>query len=58
MTKFIPSESKYELTMSDKMLQHPTRHHETQIKAKFLPWKCHYCGKYGHIKPHYYIPLY
>jgi len=55
MTKFIPSESKYEFTMSDQMLQHPARHQKTQIKAKFLPWKCHYCGKYGDIKPYCYI---
>jgi hypothetical protein len=33
------------------MLQHPARHQETQTKFKFWPWKCHYGGKYGHIKP-------
>ena len=40
--------------MSDQMLQHPARHQKTQIKVKFSPWKCHYCGKYDHIKPYCY----
>ncbi|XP_050878662.1 uncharacterized protein LOC127082468 [Lathyrus oleraceus] len=51
VTKFIPLERKYEPMMSDQMLQHPARHQETQTKVKFLPWKCDYYGKYGHIKP-------
>ena len=51
MTKFIPPERKYEPMMSDQVLQHLARHQETQIKVKFFPWKCHYCGKYGHINP-------
>lgn len=33
--------------MSGKMSQHPVKH---PYKAKFLPWKCHYCGRYGHKK--------
>ena len=33
------------------MLQHPGRHHGILTKAKPSPWRCHYCGEYGHIKP-------
>jgi hypothetical protein len=55
VTKFIPPERKYEPMMSEQMLQHLAIHQETQTKVMFLPWKCHYCGKYGHIKPFCYI---
>jgi hypothetical protein len=54
VTKFIPPERKYKPMMSDQMLQHPSGHQETQTKVKVLPWKCHYYGKYGHIKPFFY----
>jgi hypothetical protein len=53
LTKFIPPERKYEPMISNQMLQHPARQQETQIKVKFLSCKCHYYGKYGHIKPFY-----
>ncbi|MCI13916.1 gag-pol polyprotein, partial [Trifolium medium] len=31
------------------MSRHPTRHRETQSKP--VLWKCHYCGRNGHIRP-------
>ncbi|KAK2457616.1 gag-protease polyprotein [Trifolium repens] len=33
------------------MLPHPAPHQELIHKKKFTSWKCHYCGKHGHIKP-------
>jgi len=36
------------------MLRHPSRHKKTQTKVKFVPLKCQYYGKYGHIKHYYY----
>jgi hypothetical protein len=37
--------------MLDQMLSHPTPHQKPAHKGKFTAWKCHYCGKNGHIKP-------
>ncbi|KAL3034124.1 hypothetical protein AAZX31_02G175300 [Glycine max] len=48
MTKFVPAKNSTGATMS----QHRSRHHGTQQKrSKRKNWRCHYCGKYGHIKP-------
>jgi hypothetical protein len=33
------------------MLSHPTPHQKPAYKGKSTAWKCHYCGKNGHIKP-------
>jgi hypothetical protein len=35
-----------------KMSHHVSQHHkERQHKGKHQRWRCHYCGKFGHIKP-------
>ena len=48
MTEFVPAKNSTGATMS----QHRSRHHGTQQKkSKRKKWRCHYCGKYGHIKP-------
>jgi hypothetical protein len=33
------------------MWAHSTPHHKSSHKGKFTSWKCHYCGKNGHLKP-------
>ena len=46
--KFVPAA----LNSEPKMSRHPSRHHgKQQKKAQRQHWKCHYCGKQGHIKP-------
>jgi hypothetical protein len=54
MTKFVPPKRTDEFVMSNQMLQHPIRHLKNQARIKQLPWKCHYCGRFGHIKLYYY----
>jgi hypothetical protein len=54
VTKKFHSQRKCDVLMSGQMLQYPIRHQETRTKAKCGPWKCHYCGQHGHIKPFYY----
>ncbi|GAU50915.1 hypothetical protein TSUD_411150, partial [Trifolium subterraneum] len=37
--------------MSRKVPQHPTQHHDNSYYKKHRPWRCHYCGRKGHIRP-------
>ena len=40
---------------SSKKSQHLVRHVDTQIKGlKQTTWICHYCGRYGHLRPYCY----
>jgi hypothetical protein len=45
-TKFVPAQKKFE---PSRIWSHSTPHQKH--KGKFNAWKCHYCGKNGHIKP-------
>src|SRR4051812_31849231 len=46
------SRTKPEAEMSKPMSKHVTQHHEKgEMKRKFQRWRCHYCGRFGHIKP-------
>src|ERR1044072_3162941 len=39
-------------SMSKKMSQHRAQHQDQRnMKKKFQRWRCHYCGRFGHIKP-------
>ncbi|MCH83177.1 gag-pol polyprotein [Trifolium medium] len=51
VAKSFHSQRKCDVPMSDQMLSHPTSHQKPAHKEKFTAWKCHYCGKNGHIKP-------
>ncbi|GAU37336.1 hypothetical protein TSUD_395170 [Trifolium subterraneum] len=37
--------------MSRKVPQRPRQHHGNSYHKKHRPWRCHYCGKKGHIRP-------
>lgn len=37
--------------MSKHLDQHHVSHQNSQTKGKLLRWRCHYCGKHGHINP-------
>ena len=38
--------------MSKRMSQHNSQHQEQRhMKKRYQRWKCHHCGRYGHIKP-------
>ena len=38
--------------MSKHMSQHRTQHREQRnMKKKYQRWRCHHCGRFGHIKP-------
>src|ERR1044072_3458123 len=42
-----------EYQVSDKKSQHPVQHVHTQVRSlKNVTWRCHYCGRYGHIRPY------
>jgi hypothetical protein len=43
---FVPARNRPEFTM----LPHPASHQKPMNKRKPTSLKCHYCGKYGHIK--------
>src|SRR3954469_20652101 len=46
------SRTKPEAEMLKAMSKHVTQHHEkSEMKKKFQRWRCHYCGRFGHIKP-------
>src|SRR3954470_144799 len=46
------SRTKPEVEMLKPMSKHVTQHHEkSEMKRKFQRWRCHYCGRFGHIKP-------
>ncbi|KAK2390880.1 gag-protease polyprotein [Trifolium repens] len=45
-SNFVPAQNRYDL----KMLPHPAPHQKLVNKRKSTSLKCHYCGKYGHIK--------
>lgn len=49
---FVSPESKTEFIMTNNMYKDPVYLQKKQNKAKFAPWKCHYCGRNGHIKPY------
>jgi len=38
--------------MSDNISKHHVCLQKKQNKAMFIPWKCHYCGRNGHVKPY------
>ena len=45
MAKFVSPESNTGFLMSNQMSQHLVQLQKTQTKVKFVPWKCHYCGR-------------
>ncbi|KAK2359745.1 hypothetical protein QL285_085090 [Trifolium repens] len=50
--KFVSPVKKTEFIMLDHMSQHPTRHLNPQSRnKKKSSWRCHHCGRYGHIRP-------
>ncbi|WJX62338.1 hypothetical protein P8452_47343 [Trifolium repens] len=46
-TNFVPTQQKPDFRV---MWTHPTPLQKPAHKGKFTAWKCHYCGKNGHIK--------
>ncbi|XP_058727605.1 uncharacterized protein LOC131599176 [Vicia villosa] len=43
---------KPETEMLNPMSRHATQHQDRSImKRKFQRWRCHHCGRFGHIKP-------
>src|SRR3954464_7201440 len=47
---------KPETEVLNPMSKHVTQHHEkSEMKRKFQRWRCHYCGRFGHIKPFCFI---
>src|ERR1043165_1241572 len=41
--------------MSKQMSQHWVQHQDQRnMKKKFQRWRCHYCGRFGHIKPFFF----
>ena len=53
--KFFSPEKNTELVMLDHMSQHHVRYLNPQPRnKKQSPWRCHYCGRYGHIRPYSY----
>ncbi|XP_057418346.1 uncharacterized protein LOC130712533 [Lotus japonicus] len=60
--QFVPAKRKTEFHMSSQMPQHGVKHVHSQIpyaypqaqKINKTGWKCHHCGRYGHIKPYCY----
>ena len=51
-TEFISPENKIEFIKYDNMSKHPFYLQKKQNKAMFVPWKCHYYGRNGHMKPY------
>lgn len=51
MTNFVIPKRESKHVMSKPLAQHHASHQNSQTKGKLLRWRCHYCGKYGHIKP-------
>ncbi|KAK2382715.1 hypothetical protein QL285_070232 [Trifolium repens] len=47
-SNFVPAQNGSEFEV---MLPHPTPHQKLAHRRMFTSWKCHYCGKNGHIKP-------
>ncbi|KAK2403194.1 gag-protease polyprotein [Trifolium repens] len=45
-SNFVPAQNRSDL----KMLPHPAPHQKPVNKRRSTSLKCHYCGKYGHIK--------
>ncbi|PNX93845.1 gag-protease polyprotein, partial [Trifolium pratense] len=37
--------------MSHRMPQHPQQHPWSKNRRKYHSWRCHYCGRKGHIRP-------
>lgn len=54
VTNFVLPKREPKPIMSNQLPQHHARHQNTQTRGKLLPWRCHYCGKIGHIKPFYF----
>ncbi|WJX28187.1 beta-glucosidase [Trifolium repens] len=46
-SNFVPAQNRFNF----KMLPHPAPHQKPVSKRKSTSLNCHYCGKYGHIKP-------
>ncbi|XP_058771038.1 uncharacterized protein LOC131644531 [Vicia villosa] len=43
---------KPETEMLNPMSRHATQHQDrSKMKRKFQRWRCHHCGRFGHIKP-------
>ena len=49
--KFVQPKRKQEQKMSGQMSQHQKRHQNDCSGSKTQRWRCHYCGRFGHIKP-------
>ena len=55
---FVASEGGTEFTkqvdyqMSSRKSQHVVQHSHTPVKSiKNTTWRCHFCGRYGHLRP-------
>ena len=58
---FVVSQSKSEFVQHTdykkfpKKSQHPIKHVDSQVRGlKQTTWICHYCGRYGHLRPYCY----
>lgn len=54
--KFVPPKNRSEFQMLDHMAQQPTSHMYS-YKGKNMNYnrRCHNCGRYGNIRPYYFI---
>ena len=48
--KFVPQKMKQEQKMSNHMSQHRQKHQKRHYSSMYKPWRCHYCGRFGHLK--------
>ena len=48
-TKSTQSQTKFK--MSNQMFQHPRKNNYKNPNRRHRNWRCHYCGRYGNIKP-------
>ena len=51
MINFVLPGEESKLVMSKTLSQHHVNHQNLRTKGRSSHWRCHYYGKYGHIKP-------
>lgn len=51
MTNFVLPGEECKPVMSKPLSQHHANHQNLHTKGRSSRWRCHYNGKYGHIKP-------
>lgn len=49
---FVPPKGQLKQHMSNQMCQHQQGGQEVYSRSKTQRWRCHHCGKLGHIKPY------